>query len=63
MSHSIYTADRGTHVKIVALSLICATLVAAVGVFAHVDTADVSFVRLVKANDTTAIGGNLPVIR
>jgi hypothetical protein len=32
---SLFTADRMTHLKIVVVSLICATLVAAVGVTAR----------------------------
>jgi hypothetical protein len=63
MSHSIHTADSRTHVKVVAVSLICATLVAAVGVFAHVNTPDPNVVRLVKAGHTTTVGGTLPVVR
>jgi len=34
MNHSMYSADRGTHLKIVVLGLICATMVAVVGLFA-----------------------------
>ena len=33
---SMFTADRMTHVKIVAMALVCATLVAGIGVAAHV---------------------------
>ena len=36
MNHSMYSADRGTHLKIVVIGLLCATVVAAVGIFAHV---------------------------
>jgi ABC-type proline/glycine betaine transport system permease subunit len=36
---SMFTADRMTHLKIVVVSLICATLVAAVGVTARVTDA------------------------
>jgi len=37
---SLFTADRATHLKIVVVSLVCATLVAAIGVAARVtDTA------------------------
>jgi len=32
---SMFTADRTTHVKIVAVSLVCATLVAGIGVAAR----------------------------
>jgi hypothetical protein len=33
---SMFTADRGTHVKIVILSLVCATIVAGIGIAARV---------------------------
>jgi hypothetical protein len=33
---SMFTADRMTHLKIVVVSLVCATLVAAVGVTARI---------------------------
>ena len=36
MNHSMYSADRGTHLKIVVIGLLCATLVAFIGIFAHV---------------------------
>jgi ABC-type proline/glycine betaine transport system permease subunit len=37
---SMFTADRSTHLKIVVVSLVCATLVAGIGVAARVsDTA------------------------
>lgn len=37
MSHSMYGADRTTHLKIVVVALLCATAVAAVGIAARVD--------------------------
>jgi len=40
MNHSLYSADRRTHLKIVVVGLLCATLVAAVGIFAHVSDVD-----------------------
>jgi len=33
---SLFTADRNTHLKIVVVSLVCATLVAGVGIAARV---------------------------
>ena len=41
---SMFTADRMTHLKIVVMSLICATMVAVVGIAARV-------------SDTTTAGG------
>lgn len=36
MNHSIYSADRATHMKIVAVALLAATMVAGVGIAARV---------------------------
>jgi hypothetical protein len=63
VNHSIYSADRRTHLKIVAVGLVCAALVAAVGVFAHVSDIDLGTAPLVKAGHSTAVSGNLPAIR
>lgn len=63
VSYSIYGADRRTHLKIVAVGLVCAALVAAVGVFAHVGDIDLGTAPLVKAGHSTAVSGRLPAIR
>ena len=63
MNHSMYSADRRTHLKIVVVGLLCATLVAAVGIFAHVSTIDLGTTPLVKAGQQTAVSGHLPAIR
>lgn len=63
MNHSMYNADRRTHLKIVVIGLLCATLVAAVGIFAHVSNVDLGTAPLVKAGQPTAITGHLPAIR
>jgi hypothetical protein len=63
MNHSMYSADRGTHLKIVVVGLVCATLVAAVGVFAHVSDIDLGTAPLVKAGQSTTVSGHLPAIR
>ncbi|MGO9703293.1 MAG: hypothetical protein ACLPX7_29010 [Xanthobacteraceae bacterium] len=64
MNHSMYSADRGTHLKIVIVGLVCATLVAAVGIFAHVSSEyDLGTVPLVRAGQPTAVSGHLPAIR
>jgi hypothetical protein len=36
MNHSIYSADRMTHLKIVVVALVCATVVAGIGVASRV---------------------------
>jgi hypothetical protein len=63
MSHSMYNADRGTHLKIVVIGLLCATLVAVVGIFAHVGDLDLGTAPLVKAGQPTTVSGRLPTIR
>jgi hypothetical protein len=64
MNHSIYSADRATHLKIVVIGLLCAILVAAVGIFAHVSSnIDLGTAALVKAGRPTTLSGNLPAIR
>ena len=62
MNHSMYSADRRTHLKIVIVGLLCATLVALVGIFAHVGNIDLGTTPLVKAGQPTAISGRLPSI-
>jgi ABC-type proline/glycine betaine transport system permease subunit len=64
MNHSMYSADRRTHLKIVVIALLCATVVAAVGIFAHVSSdIDLGTAPLVKAGQPTAVSGHLPAIR
>lgn len=63
MNHSMYSADRRTHLKIVVIGLFCATLVAAIGIFAHVKDVDLGTAPLVKAGQPTAVTGHLPAIR
>jgi hypothetical protein len=63
MNHSMYSADRGTHLKIVVIGLICATVVAVVGIFAHVNDIDLGTDVLVKAGQPTALSGRVPTIR
>ena len=63
MNHSIYSADRATHLKIVVVGLLCAVLVAAVGTFAHISDVDIGTMQLVKAGQPTTVTGRLPDIR
>jgi hypothetical protein len=59
----MYSADRRTHLKIVVIGLLCAIVVAAVGIFARVSDVDLGTAPLVKAGQPTAISGHLPAIR
>lgn len=63
MNHSMYSADRRTHLKIVVLGLLCATVVAAVGVFAQIRDIDLGTAPLVRAGQPIAVSGRLPAIR
>jgi hypothetical protein len=63
MNHSMYSADRTTHLKIVVIGLVCATVVAAVGIFAHVSDVDLGTAALVKAGQPTTMSGHVPEIR
>jgi hypothetical protein len=64
MNHSMYSADRMTHLKIVVIGLICATVVAVIGIFAQVDSnIDLGTAALVKAGQPTTMSGHMPVIR
>jgi hypothetical protein len=63
MNHLIYSADRRTHLKIVAIGLVCACFVLIVGAFAHVGHLDLGTAPLVKAGGANLISGQMPVIR
>jgi hypothetical protein len=64
MNHSMYSADRTTHLKIVVIGLLCATVVAVVGIFANLGTnVDLGTEVLVKAGQPTTLSGHFPTIR
>jgi hypothetical protein len=48
MNHSIYSADRGTHLKIVVVALCAAVAVTAIGLSSR-GTSEVQTARIVKA--------------
>lgn len=58
MNHSIYSADRSTHLKIVTLALVAATAVAGIGIAAHVGDGD----RLVRADQIHVVKAGKPVV-
>lgn len=62
MNHSMYSADRRTHLKVVVVGLVCAAVVALAGTFARVDI-DLGTAPLVKASPSTVVSGRLPAIR
>ncbi|MGB8632767.1 MAG: hypothetical protein WCD69_25885 [Xanthobacteraceae bacterium] len=63
MNHSMQNADRTTHLKIVVVGLLCAIVVASVGIFAHVSSIDLGTAPLVKAGQPTTLSGSIPIIR
>ena len=63
MNHSMYSADRRTHLKIVVIGILCATIVAAVGIFARVSDVDLGTAPLVKGGQPTAVSGRLPTVQ
>jgi hypothetical protein len=63
MNHSMYSADGRTHLKIVVIGLLCATLVAIIGIFAHVSDIDLGTAPLFKAGQPTVTSGQVPIIR
>jgi hypothetical protein len=64
MNHSMYSADRSTHLKIVVLGLLCAIAVAVIGIFAHVSDLDLGTAALVKAGQATSFSSaRAPTIR
>lgn len=63
MNHSMYGADYRTHLKIIVVGLLCASLVAVVGIFGRIGSVDLGTASLVKANRSTVVTGYLPSIR
>jgi hypothetical protein len=64
MNHSMYSADRATHLKIVVIGIVCATAVAMIGIFANAGSGlDLGTAPLVKAGEPTALSGQAPNIR
>jgi hypothetical protein len=62
VNHSIYSADRKTHLKIVVVGFLCACFVLIVGVYARTAQIDLGTAPLVKAGGPSVISGQLPVI-
>ena len=63
MNHSMYSADRRTHLKIIVVGLAGAIVIAAVGIFANLGEVDLGTAPLIKAGQPTTISGKLPAIR
>ena len=64
MNHSMYSADRATHLKIVVIGIACATAVAMVGIFANAGSGlDLGTAPLVKAGQPAVVSGNPATVR
>jgi hypothetical protein len=59
----MHTSDRRTHLKIVVVGLLCAVVVTCVGIYAHNSDIDLGTELLVKARQSTVVGGQFPVFR
>ena len=59
INHSLYGADRRTHLKIVIVGLLCAIVVAAIGKFSHIGDLDLGTAQIVKAGQATTFSGGL----
>jgi hypothetical protein len=57
MNHSIYSADRSTHLKVVAVALVAGIAVAAVGLSARLSSDDgyAQTARVIKAGKTVTV--------
>ncbi len=56
MNHSIYSADRATHLKVVVVALVAGILVAGVGISARVSSDSYTqTARIIKAGKPVAI--------
>lgn len=57
MNHSIYSADRSTHLKIVVMALVAGIVVAGIGISAHgfSDDGYSQSARVIKAGKAVAV--------
>jgi hypothetical protein len=66
MNHSIYSADRSTHLKIVVVALVAGIAVAGFGISAHTSSDDgyAQTARVIKAGKPmTVTSSNASVVR
>jgi hypothetical protein len=55
MNHSIHTADRATHLKILVVALIAGFVVAGIGIAARSNVADSQTARVIKAGQPVTV--------
>ena len=66
MNHSIYSADRSTHLKIVVVALVAGIVVAGLGISARTNSDDdyAQTVRVIKAGQpVTVTSSNTSMVR
>ncbi|MGO3930693.1 hypothetical protein NP284_20565 [Rhodopseudomonas pseudopalustris] len=65
MNHSIYSADRSTHLKIVVVALVAGVVVAGLGISARVtDDSFTQTARVIKAGQPVAVStSNASMVR
>ena len=64
MNHSIYSADRSTHLKIVVVALVAGIAVAGFGISAHTSDDSYQTARVIKAGKPVAItSSNTSLVR
>ena len=65
MNHSIYSADRSTHLKIVVVALVAGIAVAGFGISARTSSEDFTqTARIIKAGKPVAVtSSNMMVVR
>ncbi|MGO4714683.1 hypothetical protein [Bradyrhizobium sp. 2TAF24] len=64
MNHSIYSADRSTHLKIVVVALVAAIVVAGVGITAHIGADEgTQTARVIKAGKPVVLTSTGSVVR
>ena len=64
MNHSIHSADRATHLKIVVVALVAGIAVASLALSAHVSSDDSQTARVVKAGKpVTVTSSDMSAIR
>jgi hypothetical protein len=65
MNHSIYSADRMTHLKIVVVALVAGIVVAGVGISAHATSDDgyAQTAHVIKAGKAVTVTSNAGTVR
>jgi hypothetical protein len=63
MNHSIHSADRATHIKIVAMALVAGVAVAGFGISARTQSDDTQIAHVVKADKPVTLTSTVVAIR